>query len=168
MTDWNVEDGEVVISRKVTREGQADLGGETTEVAVEETMAEFEARLALHLCGKLGMRVGEAAHLSSDWINERERMIEIPEYDPCTKSGGDPCGYCRSRARAHVDAMDISQERAESIVREEFDDELEDEMVSEMAKKRREKRRVTYEEAIQKWWKPKTANGRGRYRTIGT
>ena len=41
MTDWNVEDGEVVISRKVTQEGQADLGGETTEVAVEETLAEL-------------------------------------------------------------------------------------------------------------------------------
>ena len=52
MTEWTVENGEIVVSREVRDEGQADLEGDETEVAVEETLAavpdDLEAASEVH------------------------------------------------------------------------------------------------------------------------
>jgi integrase len=61
-----------------------------------DSMERLEARAAILIGGRLGMRPGEVTHLSSDWINRRREMIHIPSHDPCTKGrDGDRCGYCR-------------------------------------------------------------------------
>lgn len=124
---------------------------------------EFEARLALMLTGKLGMRVGEVAHFSADWVNERERMVEIPMYDQCTEGpDGGLCGYCAHRVRNHVEAMNISHEEAVKRVRDDFGGDLSDlseEAVDELARKKQDELRVTHEEAVEKWWQPKTEQG---------
>ena len=74
---------------------------------------DFEAVLTINCAAKLGMRAGEIAHLSTDWINWHDRMLEIPHYDNCTQgAGGDVCGYCRNRARDYADTHDSSFEDA--------------------------------------------------------
>lgn len=58
-----------------------------------------ECRLVLYACGRLGMRPGEIAHMTSEWINWEDERIEIPKHEPCTdgRSGG-ICGHCRGAA----------------------------------------------------------------------
>lgn len=59
---------------------------------------DVECRFVLIGCGRLGLRAGELCHLTTDWIDWDQNMIKIPSYSPCAKSGGEPCGYCRTRA----------------------------------------------------------------------
>lgn len=60
----------------------------------------FQARFCILVFGRLGMRRGELAHITEEWINWRRNMIEVPRYDPCDKGkDGGPCGYCRKQAR---------------------------------------------------------------------
>ena len=60
----------------------------------------IESRLILFLAGRLGMRVGEIRHLSSEWIDWRRQMIEIPRHEPCNMGrDNNMCGYCRQAAR---------------------------------------------------------------------
>jgi hypothetical protein len=61
---------------------------------------QLECRMALYLAGRLGLRGGEIAHLSNDWVDWSEKLIVIPEFDQCTKgeNEGEICGYCRRRA----------------------------------------------------------------------
>lgn len=64
----------------------------------------FQARFAILVGGRLGLRAGEIAHLDEDWVDWRRNMIEIPRHDPCTKGqDGGPCGYCRQAAKQRVD-----------------------------------------------------------------
>lgn len=71
----------------------------------------------LFLAGRLGMRGGEIAHLSEDWVDWDRKMIEIPSHDACTKGdGGDVCGYCKQQARlavAHDDELTLDEALAE-------------------------------------------------------
>lgn len=63
----------------------------------------LEARLAVLLTGRLGLRVGELIHLQESWIDWRKRMIEIPQHHPCQKGkDGGPCGSCRQAAKQRV------------------------------------------------------------------
>lgn len=121
----------------------------------------FEATLVIQLAGILGMRGGEIAHLSAEWIDTDRRVIEIPEHDPCTKGkDGGVCGYCRERAREHVEAINISVDEAMELVREEFDDvELPEEKVRRLAEKKQEEHNITMEQALSERWEPKTENG---------
>lgn len=121
----------------------------------------FEARLVILLAGRLGMRGGEIAHLSTDWIDEDRRLIEIPDHDPCTKGrNGGVCGYCREQARGHLDSHNLSHEEAREVVDEEFGDvDLDAEQLDELAEERREEHNKTMDEALQMRWNPKTANG---------
>jgi len=59
-----------------------------------------QARFIIFATGRLGMRAGEVAHMSEQWIDWRERTIHIPPFDRCTKGrgAGEPCGYCVKRA----------------------------------------------------------------------
>jgi len=60
-------------------------------------------RFVVTMAGRLGMRAGEIAHMTEEWVDFKNGMIEIPEQEPCTKSiNGDACGYCRSLAKSVV------------------------------------------------------------------
>jgi len=58
-----------------------------------------QARFVLLVAGRLGLRAGEIAHMSEDWVDYRRNMIEVPRFDRCTKAeDGSECGYCRQQA----------------------------------------------------------------------
>lgn len=62
-----------------------------------------ETMLVLFAGGRLGMRAGEIAHMSEDWVNWERELVEIPAHDPCTNGKrGSVCGYCRKRAESAV------------------------------------------------------------------
>lgn len=76
-----------------------------------------EVRFVLFAAGRLGLRAGEIAHLTEEWVNWSKSMIEIPLHDPCTKGrGGDICGYCAKRARSaaeHNDELTLAEAKRE-------------------------------------------------------
>lgn len=55
----------------------------------------LEAWAACVIMGRLGLRAGEFCHLSSEWIDSRQRLLSIPSHDPCTKGRGVVCGNCK-------------------------------------------------------------------------
>lgn len=59
-----------------------------------------ECTFVLYAAGRLGMRAGEIAHISEEWVDWERSLIEIPKHTPC-ESGvhGGPCGYCKQQAR---------------------------------------------------------------------
>lgn len=122
---------------------------------------DFEARLVIHLAGRLGFRGGEIAHLKVDWIDFDRRVIEIPKYDPCTKGkDGGVCGYCRERAKDHLKSNNLTQAEAVELVEEELGDvEIAEEKVEELAAEKRRERHKTLQEALDERWEPKTENG---------
>jgi len=66
-----------------------------------------EAVFAILLTGRLGMRSGEVIHLTEDWIDWRQRRIEIPRQMDChLGSGTEPCGYCKQAARQMAEYYD--------------------------------------------------------------
>lgn len=77
-----------------------------------------QARFAILLCGRLGLRRGELTHLREDWVDWRRNMICIPRHQPCVKGrgGGVPCGDCKQKARQYVDHapddVDLTYEQA--------------------------------------------------------
>jgi hypothetical protein len=89
-----------------TRHSKADALGDTEFESLVETTYDMEdyyglqARFILFVCGRLGLRVGELAHLTEDWIDERRSMICIPRHDQCTNGrDGGLCGQCRQAVR---------------------------------------------------------------------
>lgn len=61
---------------------------------------DLETRFVLLVGGRLGLRRGELAHMAEEWINWRDRRIEIPAQEPCTKGrDGGICGQCRQKAK---------------------------------------------------------------------
>jgi len=59
----------------------------------------LEATFIIHLSGKLGMRIGEIAHLRRSWVDLEQGLIEVPSHEPCEKGrDGGLCGYCRRQA----------------------------------------------------------------------
>lgn len=77
----------------------------------------FQARFAILVMGRLGLRRSELAHLSEDWIDWHRSMIVVPRYDPCTKGrDGGPCGDCRQKVRQEVahapDDVELTFEQA--------------------------------------------------------
>ena len=77
-----------------------------------------EARMILFAAGRLGMRSGEIAHMSEEWIDWRREMIQIPKYERCHNGrDGGICGHCRQAAKQmveHNDGLDL--ETAESMM----------------------------------------------------
>ncbi|WP_181685834.1 tyrosine-type recombinase/integrase [Halorhabdus salina] len=122
---------------------------------------DFEARFVVLVAGRLGLRGGEIAHLSADWIDEDQRVISIPEHDPCTKGkDGGVCGYCRERAAEHVDAYNLSLDEATELVDEEMGDvDLPDQKIEELARERMDEHNISLEDALAERWEPKTSNG---------
>lgn len=78
----------------------------------------FDARLIALLAGRFGLRAGEIAHMTSDWLNERKNQIEIPRHEECTKGkDGGKCGYCVQQAEqmAEADTPTTYDEAIESM-----------------------------------------------------
>jgi len=120
---------------------------------------EFDTRFVLMAATKLGLRAGEIAHLSADWIDWSAKTIEIPEHRNCTKgSDGGVCGYCREMAERRLRANNLTIDEAVEQLREEFDGAAEGADLREMAISRRDEVNMTYEAAIEERWKPKTKN----------
>lgn len=78
----------------------------------------LQARFIAFVCGRLGLRPGELAHLQEDWIDWREKIIEIPSYEACTKGRKrDHCGFCEKGAKQLRDTHDhISLDEARDLM----------------------------------------------------
>lgn len=128
----------------------------------------LEARLALFATGKLGLRGGELAHLSEEWVDWKDRVIEIPEHDRCTKGKreGEICGYCRRRAREELETNNLTTDEAIEAIRHEYDGDtlrqLGDDGICDLADELREEVNISMEEAISRRWKPKSENSARR------
>ncbi len=59
--------------------------------ACERTDEVLENKYAVITAGKLGMREGEACHMQRTWIDFEQKVIRIPQHDPCD------CPYCINR-----------------------------------------------------------------------
>ncbi|MFA1612064.1 site-specific integrase [Halobellus rubicundus] len=61
----------------------------------------------VYTLGRLGLRRGELAHLTEEWIDWRQKMIRIPSHQPCSKGiDGEVCGYCQQLAKQRVEIAD--------------------------------------------------------------
>lgn len=67
----------------------------------------IESEMAVMLSGRLGMRAGEIAHITEEWVDWRDEMIYVPRHQPCQKgSDGGVCGYCRQLSRSMIERDD--------------------------------------------------------------
>lgn len=75
----------------------------------------LEAQFIVLVAGRLGLRAGEIAHMQSDWVNWRDKLIEIPAHQTCRKGKGDSlCGSCRQLMEQCIEVNDeISREDVE-------------------------------------------------------
>jgi len=60
----------------------------------------LETMFVILLTGRLGLRIGELAHIKRSWVNFETGLVSIPSIEPCTKGrDGGLCGYCRRQTR---------------------------------------------------------------------
>lgn len=86
------------------------------ELSRSEYYYEADPEFLIYTLGRLGLRRGELAHLTEDWIDYRNEMIRIPAHEPCQKGkGGGPCGYCEQLARQRVEHADGELSMAEAL-----------------------------------------------------
>jgi len=128
---------------------------------VDDADRALECRMLHVVCGRLGLRCGEATHLHEDWVDWNDGSIRIPQYWECTKSKhDDPCGYCRGRARDNLDSHNLTQDEAIDAIVAHLDDEvvssMTDEEIIEEAESLREEVNMTFEEMLEEQWSPKT------------
>lgn len=77
--------------------------------AIDDEYQSQQARFATLVAGRLGLRAGEITHMRSDWLNWRQRRIEIPAEQDCTKGkDGGICGHCEQAAKQMVEHNAIS------------------------------------------------------------
>lgn len=80
---------------------------------MDDDVQSMEARVAILIGGRMGLRPGEVIHVDASWVNRRREMLSIPAHDPCTKGrGGKPCGSCRQAAKQqceHDDEKDLEE-----------------------------------------------------------
>lgn len=118
----------------------------------------FETKFILVCAGRMGMRGGEIAHIKSDWIDMATHTLNIPEYDGCTfGKAGEPCGYCRNRARDYMETHNKDREEIFEEVDSEFS-EISRSAKDEIVEERFYDREVTFDEALDLRWSPKTKN----------
>lgn len=124
-----------------------------------KTEQAFLARFVIMCSAKMGMRGGEICHISSDWINTSDNIIEIPQHDECNKGKREDevCGYCRNNALKHMRTHNKTVEEEVDKIREEFGGAVDETKARETAKERVEEHNITKEEAVSKWWSPKTS-----------
>lgn len=88
---------------------------------IEKPTQRLEAKFGILVAGRLGLRVGEIVHMVEDWINWRQRRIEIPRQMDCHLGTDDrPCGYCMQLAEQMVDVYDADDPEGMSNNRERF------------------------------------------------
>lgn len=64
----------------------------------------LQTKFSILVMGRLGLRVSELVHLKREWINLRDRMIDIPRNEKCDMGRGDePCGQCKQHARQRAE-----------------------------------------------------------------
>lgn len=77
----------------------------------------LETMFVILLTGRLGLRIGELAHIKRSWVNFDTGLVSIPSIDPCTKGrDGGLCGYCRRQTRRIAEreaSVDLEALRAE-------------------------------------------------------
>jgi len=67
----------------------------------------LECEFMLRMMGEVGLRGGEITHISDDWVDYEQNVIEIPQYDQCTMGqDGGPCGYCKQQAELKAENND--------------------------------------------------------------
>lgn len=67
----------------------------------------LEAEFAIMMSGRLGMRAGEIAHITEEWVDWRDSMIRVPRHYDCEKGkDGGVCGYCRNLAKGMIGSRD--------------------------------------------------------------
>jgi len=127
---------------------------------VEDDRMETECRMLLFLAGRVGLRRGEIAHLSNEWIGLSDGTITIPEHDRCTKGrhADEPCGYCRRRAKDRVDTANVTHGEAVDAIRHVLDDPegMSAEMIDSEAESLRDSIALSMEDALAEQWRPKT------------
>jgi len=84
---------------------------------IDDEVQKQEALFIAFTAGRLGMRAGEILHMDKSWVDWRNRMIDIPSQDTCTKNEGQPCGYCKRSAKekAERSKMTLAEARLEVI-----------------------------------------------------
>jgi len=128
----------------------------------------LECRALLYLTGRLGLRKGEVAHLSEDWIDWNDRMLTIPEHDRCTKGTNDDevCGYCRRRAKDRADANNITQSEAVDAIKHVLDDDeaaaVDADDLEAEAESLKSEVNISMAESLSQQWQPKTSNSERR------
>jgi integrase len=89
-----------------TRQFELLMDG-AAELARSDYYYDADPEFIIYTLGRLGLRRGELVHLREEWINWREKMIEIPAHDPCDfGKDGAICGYCEQLARQRVEYAD--------------------------------------------------------------
>jgi integrase len=77
----------------------------------------LETMFVILLTGRLGLRIGELAHIKRSWVNFETGLVSIPSVEPCTKGrDGGLCGYCRRQTRRIADreaSVDLEALRTE-------------------------------------------------------
>jgi len=74
--------------------------------ACEETTHPEQNRFLVLVMGRLGLRAAEVAHMEEHWISENNKLIEIPEHEPCN------CSSCKAQARQRSEVNGIPYEEA--------------------------------------------------------
>jgi len=68
--------------------------------AIEDDYRSLQARVAVLVLGRLGLRRGELVHLRSDWIDERRQTLTVPRQQGCERGrDGGICGMCHQLAK---------------------------------------------------------------------
>lgn len=74
---------------------------------IDDELMRLQSRFVILLCGRMGLRAGEVAHMDETWINWRKQTIQIPKHDACQKGRtGGPCGRCKRLAQQVAEHSD--------------------------------------------------------------
>lgn len=109
---------------------------------------DIQTKFILYAAGRMGMRSGEIAHISSEWVDFSQNVVRIPEHDECNKGKfGEICGYCRNRARDYISNRNKTEEEYIQEINSETGGKLDRETLREIAVERMEENNLTVEEA---------------------
>lgn len=76
---------------------------------IDDDLHSLEAEFVAFVGGRLGFRAGEILHFQEEWVNWRQRRVEIPHHEPCEKGNGPGCcGYCSQQARQEAEYSELS------------------------------------------------------------
>lgn len=85
---------------------------------IEKQYQYLEALFIAYVAGRLGLRLGEITHFKSDWVNWRDRRIEIPRQQDCHKGRDrEICGLCKQQSdqRAEYSQISLAEARLKAV-----------------------------------------------------